>query len=105
MRRWRNHWRRRSSAACGCAVSISRAQKFFGRLWVRGLDITGADDVAEEAKGLGIDVPALLRDIGTSHAKDTLKQQVDAAIQVGVFGVPYFVVDGEPIWGVDRMWM
>ena len=22
-----------------------------------------------------------------------------------MFGVPYFVVDGEPIWGVDRMWM
>ena len=36
---------------------------------------------------------------------DALKQQVDAAIQAGVFGVPYFVVDGEPIWGVDRMWM
>ena len=26
-------------------------------------------------------------------------------IAAGVFGVPYFVVDGEPIWGVDRMWM
>ena len=25
--------------------------------------------------------------------------------EAGVFGVPYFVVDGEPIWGVDRMWM
>jgi len=87
------------------ALAKSLAQKIFSRLWVRGLDITGADDVAEEAKGLGIEVPALLRDIETSHAKDTLKQQVDAAIQVGVFGVPYFFVDGEPIWGVDRMWM
>ena len=81
------------------------AQKIFSRLWVRGLNITGADDIAEEAKDLGIDVPALLRDIETDHAKDALKQQVDAAIQAGVFGVPYFVVDGEPIWGVDRMWM
>jgi 2-hydroxychromene-2-carboxylate isomerase len=86
-------------------LAKSLAQKIFSRLWGRGLDITGADNVAEEAKGLGIDVPALLRDIETSHAKDLLKQQVDAAIQAGVFGVPYFVVDGEPIWGVDRMWM
>ena len=81
------------------------AQKLFSRLWVRGLNITGADDIAEEATGLGIDVPALLRDIETNHVKDALKEQVDAAIQAGVFGVPYFVVDGEPIWGVDRMWM
>ncbi len=87
------------------ALAKSLAQKIFSRLWVRGLDITSADDVVEEAKDLGIDAPALLRNIETSHAKDALKQQVDAAIQAGVFGVPYFVVDGESIWGVDRMWM
>jgi 2-hydroxychromene-2-carboxylate isomerase len=87
------------------ALAKSLAQKIFSRLWVRGLDITSADDVAEEAKDLGIDAPALLRNIETSHVKDALKQQVDAAIQAGVFGVPYFVVDGESIWGVDRMWM
>ena len=86
-------------------LAKSLAQKLFSRLWVRGLNITEADDIAEEAKGLGIDVPALLRDIETNHVKDALKEQVDAAIQAGVFGVPYFVVDGEPIWGVDRMWM
>ena len=81
------------------------AQKIFTRLWVRGLNITAASDVAEEAGDLGIDAPALLRDIETDHARNLLKQQVDAAIERGVFGVPYFVVDGEPIWGVDRMWM
>ena len=83
----------------------SLAQKIFRRLWVRGLNITAADDIAEEAKDLGIDVPALLRESETDRAKDALKRQVDAAIEAGVFGVPYFVVDGEPIWGVDRMWM
>jgi 2-hydroxychromene-2-carboxylate isomerase len=86
-------------------LAKSLAQKVFSRLWVRGLDITATADIAEEAKGLGIDVPALLRDSETEHAKDALKRQVDAAIAAGVFGAPYFVVDGEPIWGVDRMWM
>ena len=86
-------------------LAKSLAQKAFSRLWVRGLNITGADDIAEEAKDLGIDVPALLRDIETDYAKDALKRQVDAAIEAGVFGVPYFIVDDEPIWGVDRMWM
>ncbi len=81
------------------------AQRVFSRLWVRGLNMTETDDIADEAKDLGVDVPMLLRDIETDYAKDALKRQVDAAIQAGVFGVPYFVVDGEPIWGVDRMWM
>jgi 2-hydroxychromene-2-carboxylate isomerase len=72
---------------------------------VRGLNITPPEAVAEEASALGIDAQALLRDIETDHAKGTLKQAVDAAIQKGVFGVPWFVVDGQPIWGVDRMWM
>jgi len=81
------------------------AQKVFSRLWVRGLNMTETDDIADEAKDLGVDVPMLLRDIETDYAKDALKREVAAAIQAGVFGVPYFVVDGEPIWGVDRMWM
>jgi len=86
-------------------LARSLAQRIFERLWVRGLDITPADAVAEEAKPLGINTAALLRDIETDRAKDLLKQQVDAAIGAGVFGVPTFVVDGETIWGVDRMWM
>ena len=86
-------------------LAKSLAQKIFDRLWARGLNITATDDVAEEAKHLGIDAQALVRDIDTEHARNLLRQQVDDAIHAGVFGVPYFVVDGEPIWGVDRMWM
>ena len=26
----------------------------------------------------------------------------DAAIALGVFGAPFFVIDGEPFWGNDR---
>jgi 2-hydroxychromene-2-carboxylate isomerase len=87
------------------ALAKSFARRIFDRLWVRGLNITAPEAVAEEASALGIDAQALLRDIETDHAKGTLKQAVDAAIQKGVFGVPWFVVDGQPIWGVDRMWM
>ena len=34
--------------------------------------------------------------------KDTLKQANDCAIAAGVFGAPFFFVDGEPFWGHDR---
>ena len=34
--------------------------------------------------------------------KARLKAVNDAAIAAGVFGAPFFVVDGEPFWGNDR---
>lgn len=34
--------------------------------------------------------------------KARLKAGNEAAIAVGVFGAPFFVVDGEPFWGNDR---
>ena len=34
--------------------------------------------------------------------KLALKAANEAAIAVGVFGAPYFVIDGEPFWGNDR---
>ena len=34
--------------------------------------------------------------------KARLKEANDAAIACGIFGAPYFVIDGEPFWGNDR---
>ena len=34
--------------------------------------------------------------------KVRLKRANDEAIAAGVFGAPFFVVDGEPFWGNDR---
>ena len=31
-----------------------------------------------------------------------LKAANDAAIACGVFGAPFFMIDGEPFWGNDR---
>ncbi len=34
--------------------------------------------------------------------KDRLKRANEEAIAAGVFGAPFFIVDGEPFWGNDR---
>jgi 2-hydroxychromene-2-carboxylate isomerase len=34
--------------------------------------------------------------------KARLKAENDAAIAAGIFGAPFFIVDGEPFWGNDR---
>jgi 2-hydroxychromene-2-carboxylate isomerase len=81
------------------------AHRIFSRLWARREDITSAEAVAEEAGALGVDTPALIAAIESAEGKQRLKTAVDEAVSRGVFGSPYFIVDREPIWGVDRLWM
>lgn len=81
------------------------AKAICARLWARGQDISSAADVLEEAARLAIDVDALAPMMNSPAAKDMLRQKVDDAVALGVFGVPSFLVDGELLWGVDRLWM
>jgi 2-hydroxychromene-2-carboxylate isomerase len=57
----------------------------------------------EIADQLGIDRDAFTAAIATPEIKDRLRQETDAAIARGMFGVPYIMVDGEPFWGADRL--
>lgn len=68
-------------------------------------------------EGVALDQPAALKTLAAQQGLDAeaaeaawndpqwkqrLKQENDAAIASGVFGAPFFVVDGEPFWGHDR---
>jgi 2-hydroxychromene-2-carboxylate isomerase len=35
--------------------------------------------------------------------KDRVKSMTEAGIEKGVFGSPFFLVEGEPFWGWDRI--
>ena len=52
---------------------------------------------------MGLKRDDVLAALGNEAVKDKLKNEVEAAIARGVFGSPYFVVDDEPFWGVDRL--
>ena len=55
------------------------------------------------AAKLGVDKASLTQALNDPAVKERLKTEVDAAIERGVFGSPYIVVDGEPFWGSDRL--
>ncbi len=86
-------------------LAVRFAHRIYERLWVLGLDITPAEAVAEVAAALGVDRSALIAAIDSAQMKAALRDAVAAAVAKGVFGVPTFIVDAEPIWGVDRLWM
>lgn len=87
------------------ALAVRFAHAVFKALWVEGRDITPVETVAQIAASLRIDGAALTAAVTSDAGKQALNAAVEAAIGRGVFGVPYIIADGEPLWGTDRLWM
>jgi 2-hydroxychromene-2-carboxylate isomerase len=86
-----------------CAKAREFAHAVFRAYWVEDRDIGELPVVLEISGALGIDPEAFAAAIATPEIKDRLKQETEAAIAKGMFGAPYFMVDGEPFWGADRL--
>ncbi len=79
------------------------AKALYRAYFTEGKDIGASATVVEVAKSAGIDEAAVAAALEDPAVKERAKREVDAAIAAGVFGSPFFVVDGEAFWGVDRM--
>jgi 2-hydroxychromene-2-carboxylate isomerase len=85
------------------AKARALAKALYRAYFVDNRDISAPDTVVEVARGIGADAMALARALEDPAVKERAKREVDAAIAAGVFGSPFFVVEGEPFWGVDRI--
>jgi len=79
------------------------AQALFHAYFAEDRDISNPEVTGNVAAKLGVDKGELTQALNDPAVKERLKAEVDAAIERGVFGSPYIVVDGEPFWGSDRL--
>jgi len=79
------------------------AKALYKAYFAEGRDIGSPETVIEIAKAVGLDAAALSAALADPALKDRAKSEVDTAIARGVFGSPFFIVDGEPFWGNDRI--
>ena len=84
------------------ALAKTLAQALYRAYFVEDRDISSPDITADVAAALGLKRDAVMAALNDAAVKDKLKNEVDTAIRLGVFGSPYIVVDGEPFWGIDR---
>lgn len=79
------------------------ARALFDAYWIKGQDIGDLDLVLGVASTTGIDRQALAHAHESGEASDLLRAAVDRSLAKGVFGSPFFIVDGEPFFGVEKM--
>jgi 2-hydroxychromene-2-carboxylate isomerase len=91
------------AAAHGEDTAASFARTCFSAYFGDGVDIGDKEVLAGIAGALGVRREALLAALEDEAVKAAFKQASADAVDRGVFGVPFMIVDGEPFWGFDRL--
>jgi len=89
-------------ATRGDAAAAAWAQAGLRAVFTRGVALNEAPALKALAAEHGLDAAEAEAAWNDPLYKARLKQANDEAIAAGVFGAPYFIVDGEPFWGNDR---
>jgi 2-hydroxychromene-2-carboxylate isomerase len=85
------------------AEYIRLSKAFFQSFFQYDQDISKNEVVARILQASGFDADAVIAATQSDEGKALLKAEVDAALSNNVFGTPYFIVNGEPFWGADRL--
>src|SRR5262245_47942815 len=85
------------------AAATGFAKAVYARAFVDGRAVSSPEEAADVASELGHDRGKTLATLQEPGVKQRLKAINDEALAKGVFGSPYFIADGEPFWGHDRL--
>jgi 2-hydroxychromene-2-carboxylate isomerase len=74
----------------------------YDKAFVAGEDIGQMTVVLAAAQSVGLDPEAVSDAARSPEIKALLKKETEAALDKGVFGSPFVLIEGEAFWGVDR---
>lgn len=75
----------------------------FNAIWVDKKNMTDPNEIITLLKSLNFNAEEVLNAAQEPENKELLKQNTEAAVQYGVFGLPSFRVNNELIFGNDRL--
>ena len=93
-------WWLRDGAGEAAAAAWVRAA--FRAFFTRGVMLNDAVALKALAAEAGLDPEAAEQAWNDPKWKERLRRANEEAIAAGVFGAPFFIIDGEPFWGNDR---
>lgn len=86
----------------GGAVAAAWATAGLRAMFARGVRMNDTAELKALLAEQGVDAGAAEAAWNDPDRKLRLKQVNEQAIAAGVFGAPFFIIDGEPFWGNDR---
>ena len=84
------------------ALAVAWAHAGLRAYFTRGVALDDPAQLRALAEQSGLDGAAAAAAWADPQWKERLRSANEAAIAAGVFGAPFFIVDGEPFWGNDR---
>ena len=92
-----------SCADLGDAQRLALVDRLFHAVWAESRAIADAAVVGEIVAQQGLDAGRLLAEAQSDAVKQRLRENTQAALDQGVFGVPTMAVRGELFWGFDDL--
>ncbi len=84
-------------------IAVRFAKAAFAAYFGEGRDLRGVESVQALAMPFTDGRDGLAQWLSSQEAKVVLRERTAEALDKGVFGSPFFLVDGEPFWGWDRL--
>lgn len=75
----------------------------FREYWVKGTDISNANNLGATVESLGLDRTLFLEFIEKEDTKLRLRKETEEAYRRGVFGAPTYFIDGKMYWGTPEV--
>jgi 2-hydroxychromene-2-carboxylate isomerase len=85
------------------ALARSLGREAFRAFFTRDEDISDEDTLVRVASRVGIDPSAARNGMNGETGRAALGAMIDTAVSEGVCGSPWFIIDGEAFFGVDRL--
>jgi 2-hydroxychromene-2-carboxylate isomerase len=82
---------------------VTLVDRLFRAVWAERRSIAEAATVRELLAELELDADRLLADAQTDPVKQRLRENTQAALDLGAFGVPTLLARGELFWGFDDL--
>jgi 2-hydroxychromene-2-carboxylate isomerase len=100
-------------------LAVALAQALYRAFFIHDIDIADPEQALQVFNDLRLSKPALFEQLssagpaltldaartgmGSAEIKQRTRSETEAAMARGVFGSPFFLVDGEAFWGLDRL--
>ncbi len=83
--------------------AMAFAGKFMRGVWCEEANAADPEYVRTVARAVGIDGDALLTEAESETTAARYATLTEEAKAASVFGAPFYIIDGEPFWGQDRL--